>query len=88
MTCIPRFLPSVSFNDDLMTTLCGRNNCRHLLINLINTVVCGPVSQSVQRLATGWTVWGSNPGGGRDFSHTSRPALGPTQPPVPGISRG
>jgi hypothetical protein len=28
---------------------------------------------------------------GRDFSHTSRPAVGPTQPPVqwvPGISRG
>jgi hypothetical protein len=28
---------------------------------------------------------------GRDFSHTSTPALGPTQPPVqwvPGISRG
>ena len=34
----------------------------------------------------GWTVRGSNPGGGRDFPH-----LGPTQPPVqwvPGLSRG
>ena len=25
---------------------------------------------------------GSNPGGGRDFPHLSRPTLGPTQPPV------
>ena len=40
------------------------------------------VAQSVQRLATGWTVRGSNSGGGRDFPHLSRPALGPTQPPV------
>ena len=27
----------------------------------------GPVAQSVQRLATGWTVLGSNPGGGEIF---------------------
>ena len=44
-----------------------------------------------RRLATEWTVWGSNPGGGRDFPNLSRPALGPTQSPVqwiPGFSRG
>ena len=51
----------------------------------------GPVAQSVKRLATGWTVRGSNPSGGRDFTYLSKPALEPTQPPVqwvPGLSRG
>jgi hypothetical protein len=31
--------------------------------------------------ATGSTVWGANPNGGRDFPYLSRPVLGPTQPP-------
>jgi hypothetical protein len=40
------------------------------------------MAQSLQLLATGWTVRGSNPGVGGDFSDPSRPALGPSQPPV------
>ena len=46
------------------------------------------VAQSVQRLATGWMVRGSNPSGGKIFRTC---ALRPTQPPVqwiPGLSRG
>jgi len=48
-------------------------------------------AQSVQRLATGWAVLGSNPFGRRDFPYPSRPALGPTQllkQWVPGLSQG
>jgi hypothetical protein len=43
------------------------------------------IAQSVHRRAMGWTIMGSNlgwGGGGRDFHFVSRPALGPTQPPV------
>jgi len=52
---------------------------------------CGP--GSVVGIATGYGLGG--PGiesqCGRDFPHLSRPAVGPTQPPVqwvPGLSRG
>jgi len=37
---------------------------------------------SVQWHPTGCTVRGSSPGGGRDLPQPSRPALGPTQPPM------
>jgi len=42
-------------------------------------MVWAEVAQSVQRLATGWTVLGSSRWG-RYFPFPSRPVLGPTQP--------
>jgi hypothetical protein len=56
-------------------------------IVLVLIYVVGRVAQSVNRLATGWTVrrskyYGGGTRWGRDFSHLSRPALGPTQAPV------
>ena len=69
---------------------CKKNSKRYVIIN-VHQISLGPVAQLVQRLATGWTVRGSNPGVRRDFPHLSRPALGTTQPPVqwvPGLSWG
>jgi hypothetical protein len=48
-------------------------------------------AQRVQRHARGLGVRRSNPGVRRDFPRQSRPAMGPTQPPIqwlPGLSRG
>ena len=38
----------------------------HFLVCVLRDIV-GAIAQSVQRLATGWTVRGSNPGGGEIF---------------------
>jgi len=49
------------------------------------------VAKPLRRLATGRMVRRSNPSWGRDSPHPSKPALGPTQPPiqyVPDPSKG
>ena len=54
------------------------------------TVFMVRLDQSVYRLATGWTVQRSNPGGGEIFRSCPHQPWGPTQPPVqwvPGLSR-
>ena len=48
------------------------------LLPILLRQLVGRVAQSVWRLTTGWTVRGSNPRGGQDFQHLSRPAPGPS----------
>ena len=46
--------------------------------------------ETVQLIATGWTVWGSKPGGHKGFllsPYLSRLALGPIQPPLQWVLR-
>jgi hypothetical protein len=48
------------------------------------------IAQSVQRLATDWTIRGPNPGGGEIF-RVFQTGFGPAQPPihcVEGLPRG
>jgi len=52
------------------------------VIKLQYYIIYAGMAQMVSRLHTVWTVQGSNPGGGRDFPHPYRPAVGPTQPTV------
>ena len=69
----------------------GRDSGYHLALLL---VLCSLLFTLLSRLATGWTVRGSNPGegGGTRFSSTVPSAVGPTQPSVqreffPGVKR-
>ena len=43
------------------------SSCQTTFRNRLFACFVGPVAQSVQRLATGWSVWKSNPGGGEVF---------------------
>jgi hypothetical protein len=60
-------------------------------ITLCTAVTCGPGSSVGIETGYGLDGPGIESRWGRDFSHASRPAVRPTQPPiqwVPGLSRG
>jgi len=60
-------------------------------LETLHFFICGPGSSVGIATDYGLDGSGSNPGGGNDIFRPSRPALGPTQPPVKwvlGLSRG
>jgi hypothetical protein len=64
-----------------------------LLLGVLIIDLGAGVAQAVQCLTTGWTIRVRSPTEAEDFSSSlaSRPALGPTQPPVqwvPWVKRG
>jgi hypothetical protein len=71
--------------------LCAHGNHPDALFIFTLLSHCGPDSSVSIATDYGLDGLGIESQWGRDFLHTSRPALGPTQPPVqwvPGISRG
>ena len=73
-------LLSLSFPDDSYSLLLYvSNKYIHVLREyyFILQFITGRLAQSVQRLATGWTVRGSNPGGGEIFRTCPDRAWGP-----------
>jgi hypothetical protein len=87
----------VNFLVDFVTqfishTICPTDLLQHNVSNFSGTSdLRGPGSSVGIATDYGLDVPGIESRWGRDFSHTSRPALGLTQPPVqcvPGLSRG
>ena len=71
-------MSSFEISENRCDILCNVYSFRSVWMQFTAVDACAGIAQSVQRLATGWTVRGSNPGGGRDVR--TRPD-GPRGPP-------